>query len=684
MKWSLRVQFLVAIAGLLLGCLSVYLFLAVSVFKSDKTELVYEINKSQVSNLSHELEAELSTASDKLKMFAYLTELKQRQLTENLLSDTSDLVAAYLYKPKSSEALSQIQNEKFLETYGLSKEEFFPDLIKNIPIPFEEILKKGELVWSANLPQSPPLIAIGKLVILEDEKKHLMDRRLVIGFLKTDRFLKSLSSFSLSEVTLTNVAGEILLESNSLPRVTAFKDDPLFLEAVKSKARFSVLHLENSLAAFAKAYQGQIYVFSRSDNQIAFQAVTDLLRRTFLFGSIVVTLAMLISVLMSRRLTKNISLLADRMNEVSAGDLSSPIHLQSQDETGLLAKTFNQMIVDLKSSRDNLEKMNHELDQKVQERTQELEDQGKKMNEIQDALLRTTRLASVGEVAGRTAHEVLNPLTNMLTRIQKLEKNSKRDLLASVDLLADIQGAWEKDFATGGLELLMKNLQEKSTVDAEKSLLEEDLQNLRGISIDLKKYSENLANDSHLLHSEGLRISKIVNGMRKLNRQHSDLQMHSVHQVIQDSYTLLKEQFLEHGFDLEIKLQAQNDLCNIDHQELLQALSNLMRNSLQALQQVTNPTGPLKLSIETSDEGGLLKILVKDNGVGIEPMYQDRLFDSKFTTKSAEDGTGLGLSISRRFIRNFGGELEFVGSVPLKETAFQMMIPLVRSQGAVA
>jgi signal transduction histidine kinase len=674
-------------SGMLLACLLVYVFLAVSVFKSDKTELIFELNKNQVSNLAHELEAALSGAAEKLKLYAYLTELKQKQLGENLLTENADLVHLSLYKSPEEPVLAQAQNEVFLETYGLDKENFYQKLQESRPIPFEKILQQGEVVWNASLPDSPPLIGIGRTVILEDEKNRFIDRRIVVGYVKTDRLLRSFSSFRLSEVFLTNNLGELLLHSNpdKQKEGKSLASGRLFEEAATSKTKVKVIALENSLAALSKAYQDQIFIFSESSNDVAFQVVQDLMRKTFIVGSLIITIAMLIAVLMSRRLTQNISLLADRMHEVSEGNLSDPIHLVSEDETAILARTFNQMIVDLKASRDHLEEMNRELDKKVKERTRQLEMQGQKMKEIQDALIRTTRLASAGEVAGRTAHEVLNPLTNMLNRIQVLEKRSKVEFASHLALLNEIQAGWLSDFSSGGVDLLMKNLRQPSALDPKKTLLEEDLGNLKELADHLGKLAQEFLSDSQSLHSEGQRISRIVNGMRKLNRQQSDLQNHSLHHVLQDCFTLFEDQFQNAGFECRLMLNATDDLCRVDRDEFLQAISNLVRNSMQALDHGDDAVARPRLLVRTANEQGFLVVEIEDNGMGIEPEHQDRLFDQKFTTKGPEEGTGLGLSISRRFIRNFGGELEFVESIPHEKTLFRLRIPLVaKDKGAAA
>jgi len=115
----------------------------------------------------------------------------------------------------------------------------------------------------------------------------------------------------------------------------------------------------------------------------------------------------------------------------------------------------------------------------------------------------------------------------------------------------------------------------------------------------------------------------------------------------------------------------------VDKDELIQALTNLLRNSLQSVCENKNAK-IRKVFIRSHCEGGLkLYIDIGDTGVGISEKNKDLLFKNQFTTKSKEEGTGLGLSISRRFIRNFNGDLYLLRSDQGLETIFRVELPLV-------
>jgi signal transduction histidine kinase len=365
--------------------------------------------------------------------------------------------------------------------------------------------------------------------------------------------------------------------------------------------------------------------------------------------------------------------------------LTSPILLKSKDETMTLANTFNQMIHDLKDSRDALEKMNRELDQKVKERTLQLEEQNKKVKEVQEALIRTTRLASVGEIAGRTAHEVLNPLTILLTRLGLMQKKVNGVENEPLGLFDEIRNAWTRDFKSGGFEDLVKNWQNPSQLIPKFNMFQEDMENLEKISGELREHSENIRKDILFVKEEGERIGKIINAMRRLGHFKSEVQATSLHAVLDDCCRIMSDLFDEKGIAIVQEFKADEDVSRVDRDEMIQAVTNLMRNSLQALEDTEAKNG-LRMVVRTKNEGESLLIEIEDNGVGIPSENQARLFESSFTTKSPDQGTGLGLGITRRFVRGNGGEIDFVSSQPNSKTIFRIRLPLnsEQKQGAVA
>jgi signal transduction histidine kinase len=80
-----------------------------------------------------------------------------------------------------------------------------------------------------------------------------------------------------------------------------------------------------------------------------------------------------------------------------------------------------------------------------------------------------------------------------------------------------------------------------------------------------------------------------------------------------------------------------------------QALLNLLDNGLRAAKS--------RLSVTLTEEARMVRLAVEDDGPGVPPALQDRIFDAFFTTREVGEGTGLGLHLSRRLAREAGGEL---------------------------
>lgn len=691
--FSIRAKFLGVMSALLLACLVVYLLIAVEVFKTDKTELIFDLNRSMVSNLSIEIETELVGVSDKFRLFALLSiDPSKNLVNENIFGENSDVIFASLYRQNQSNPLKNFTNHKYLETYGLEPEFFEKTLHSKRSIPFAEILRDGEFLWNASIDGGTPLIGYGRNVIIEDTKNVPVEHLTVIGYIKPDKILKALSSVKLSEISVVDKNGTLLIHSNFewMKESKKFNMSPLFKAAADSKVNISVASLKDEsgdfLGAYAKSYRSKIYVLARASKDQAFSAVSQLVSRSLSFALIVITLSLLFAFLLSRSLTEPISILVEGMEKVSAGDLSTQINVKTKDETQLLASSFNQMIQELKQSRDQLQEINRELDKKVKDRTLQLEIQNLAVKEAQEALLKTTRLASAGEIAGRAAHEVLNPLTGILTRLSIIEKNVQNQIAPQVNLLNDIFKSWREDHSKGGFESLVQAWQQKSEINPDWNLWQEDLHNLEYVEKSFETLLTTIKNDTQFLLAESNRINKIIGGMRKLSSLNSDIQTYSIKSLLINCRNIMADLFTQKNVQIIENFNAEHDEVNLDRDEFIQAVTNLMRNSLQAML-YSSSDHPIdqnfSLRISTYTQNEKICIEISDNGAGISEIYQKMLFEKQFTTKTSDEGTGLGLSISRRFIRAHGGDIEFVSSVPFVATTFKIILPATQANDLI-
>jgi C4-dicarboxylate-specific signal transduction histidine kinase len=121
--------------------------------------------------------------------------------------------------------------------------------------------------------------------------------------------------------------------------------------------------------------------------------------------------------------------------------------------------------------------------------------------------------------------------------------------------------------------------------------------------------------------------------------------------------------------DIEINCcsDCQEHWVNASKEQLQRVLTNMLKNSIQALENIPNP----KITIVSEKKGDNCVIRISDNGTGISGEVAKNLFHPNFTTKSG--GTGLGLAISKSIIESFGGTII---CIPCTEGAcFEIILP---------
>ena len=150
--FSIRYKFLLVTTLLLVLCVGTYLILAASIMKQDKTELVYDYNRSTVTNIASDLESFFRSVSDRLELSAFFYQSshgKEKRILKSLLDNDSDTV--FVAASSNFKDISQTFhiNTELLDTYGITSE-FFINTIENIkPIPFEKIKIKVNFPISA-------------------------------------------------------------------------------------------------------------------------------------------------------------------------------------------------------------------------------------------------------------------------------------------------------------------------------------------------------------------------------------------------------------------------------------------------------------------------------------------------------------------------------------------------------
>lgn len=136
-----------------------------------------------------------------------------------------------------------------------------------------------------------------------------------------------------------------------------------------------------------------------------------------------------------------------------------------------------------------------------------------------------------------------------------------------------------------------------------------------------------------------------------------------IHQLLRETINLFQE---IRGIEFRTKFSDTSPIIVADRGELQRVFINLLRNSVQAMEQ-----GGI-ITVETSLQDHRCVIVLTDTGPGIPPSIQQKVFEPNFSTKT--DGMGLGLAISRRIIEDLNGTIELTSEVG-KGTTFTITLP---------
>ncbi len=238
----------------------------------------------------------------------------------------------------------------------------------------------------------------------------------------------------------------------------------------------------------------------------------------------------------------------------------------------------------------------------------------KSESEAKARLFQSTRLSTLGEMAGGLAHEINTPLATIKLLSEQLQ-----------EIICQEQET-NKDF-------------------------------VKDITTDLIKTSD--------------RISKIVMNLRSFARDASEdsLKIVKVKQLIEDTLSLCHERFTVKQINLSIDTIDPQLNFKGRKSEISQVLLNLLNNSCDAISNQEQKW--IKITVSTDQDDLIISII--DSGPRISKELQEKLFQPFFTTKKIGTGGGLALSVSLGIIKSHSGELKL--DTDYKNTKFDIRLP---------
>jgi len=280
-----------------------------------------------------------------------------------------------------------------------------------------------------------------------------------------------------------------------------------------------------------------------------------------------------------------------------AADLLSPSpyphpgHLPSQVSLMIFLGTALGLLSEReRSARHRAETLNVEL----AGRQASLERAYQNLSEAQERLLHSERLATVGKLAAKVAHEIRNPLSSISLNLELLE-----DEVAASPV-------------TPG---------------------EQTVKLVNSIKSELERLAE--------ITDDYLRLARLPEP-RIANE--------SVAEILESLCDLLRGELAERQVEIKTKIEASLPSVLVDRNQLKQALLNILRNAIEAM-----PTGG-QVTVSARRAGDHVEIAIADEGQGISADHLKRIFEPFFTTKAT--GTGLGLAVAREIVQLHGGRID--------------------------
>lgn len=261
-----------------------------------------------------------------------------------------------------------------------------------------------------------------------------------------------------------------------------------------------------------------------------------------------------------------------------------------------------------------------QLEQRVAQRTSELEAMNRKLHDsmaelkaTQEQLIQTEKLSALGELISGFAHELNNPLTSVV---------GYSELLTNCD-------TWSADAC---------------------AMLEQ-------------------------IRQEALRCHRIVKNLLGFARKQPPAKTYlDVNAVCRQTLDLLTYQLKVNNITTVQQLDVHLPYTLADEHQMQQVLVNILTNAYQAM---AEQQGNMRLTVSTTHDDANIYIKIADTGPGIAAESLPRIFDPFYTTKS--QGTGLGLSLAYGMIKEHGGQIT-VSSALGKGTTFTIILPVNSGQ----
>lgn len=391
MGLSLRTQIVGLVGLMLVAAMSVYLLVATRVVTADKEASVYDVNALVADTVAQQIDRTVDGIADKLRYFGQEYEITpgDAERRARSLFDADEAVLSLEVFKRTEGGFERsflfVDNGR-LASLNMTADDL-TEARKRTPAPLDAVQQAGVVLQNASL---APDLALVRLSSTTAD-----GRAVVIADLRPEWLLSAVATNSVYKVFLVDRLGRVLAHPDSEQVIK--REDlatlPVVRDALGGKLKRGAEEYEaagvSKVAAFARLESGVGAVVVEVPRDEVFKATRELSRRSLLFAVGVVSLALVLAVLLGRRVTRPLRDLQDTLVDISRGNFGVEVPVDGPSEIRSVGSTLNKMSKELVRRSEELQTANAQL-------------------------VQSEKLSAVGELAASVAHEVKNPMVGIV------------------------------------------------------------------------------------------------------------------------------------------------------------------------------------------------------------------------------------------------------------------------------